>query len=77
MPPGTIRVNCICPGPTETPMTTVTSPEQRARMDKRVPIGQIGQPEDVAEAAIYLASDAARQVTGAILAVDGGLHLAG
>ena len=71
-----IRVNCICPGPTETPMTTVTSPEQRIRMDKRVPIGHIGQPEDVAEAALYLASDAARQVTGAILAVDGGLHLA-
>jgi NAD(P)-dependent dehydrogenase (short-subunit alcohol dehydrogenase family) len=72
-----IRVNCICPGPTETPMTTVTSPEQRARMDKRVPIGHIGQPEDIVEAALYLASDAARQVTGAILAVDGGLHLAG
>jgi NAD(P)-dependent dehydrogenase (short-subunit alcohol dehydrogenase family) len=71
-----IRVNCICPGPTETPMTIVRSPEQRAQMDKRVPIGHIGQPEDVAEAALYLASDAARQVTGAILAVDGGLHLA-
>ena len=71
-----IRVNCICPGPTETPMTTVTSPEQRVRMDKRVPIGRIGQPEDIAEAALYLASDAARQVTGAILPVDGGLHLA-
>ena len=71
-----IRVNCICPGPTETPMTTVTSPEQRIRMDKRVPIGRIGQPEDIVEAALYLASDAARQVTGAILAVDGGLHLA-
>jgi len=71
-----IRVNCICPGPTETPMTIVTSLEQRARMDKRIPIGHIGQPEDVAEAALYLASDAARQVTGAILAVDGGLHLA-
>lgn len=71
-----IRVNCICPGPTETPMTTVRSPEQRAQMDKRVPIGHIGQPEDIAEAALYLASDGARQVTGAILAVDGGLHLA-
>jgi len=71
-----IRVNCICPGPTETPMTVLTSPEQRAMMDQRVPIGHIGQPEDVAEAAVYLASDAARQVTGAILAVDGGMHLA-
>jgi NAD(P)-dependent dehydrogenase (short-subunit alcohol dehydrogenase family) len=71
-----IRVNCICPGPTETPMTTITSPEQRSRMEQRIPLGHIGQPEDIAEAALYLASDAARQVTGAILAVDGGLHLA-
>jgi NAD(P)-dependent dehydrogenase (short-subunit alcohol dehydrogenase family) len=71
-----IRVNCICPGPTETPMTTVSTPEQRAKMDARVPIGHIGQPEDIAEAALYLASDAAKQVTGAVLAVDGGLHLA-
>ncbi|MFC2005257.1 SDR family NAD(P)-dependent oxidoreductase, partial [Chloroflexota bacterium] len=71
-----IRVNCICPGPTETPMTNPSSPEQRTRMNQRVPIGHIGQPEDVAEAALYLASDAARQVTGAILAVDGGRHLA-
>ncbi len=72
-----IRINCICPGPTETPMTTVTSAEQRARLDQRVPIGHIGQPGDIAEAALYLASDAAHQVTGAILAVDGGLHLRG
>ena len=71
-----IRVNCICPGPTETPMINIISLEQRARMDQRVPIGHIGRPEDIAEAALYLASDAARQVTGAILAVDGGGHLA-
>ena len=70
-----IRVNCVCPGPTETPMMTITSPEQRAQMDRRLPIGHIGQPEDVAEAALYFASDSARQVTGAILPVDGGLHL--
>ena len=57
-----IRVNCICPGPTETPMVNIISPEQRARMDQRLPIGHIGQPEDIAEAALYLASDAARQV---------------
>lgn len=70
-----IRVNCICPGPTETPMTPVTSPEHRTRLNQRIPIGHVGQPEDVAEAALYLASDAARQVTGSILSVDGGLHL--
>jgi NAD(P)-dependent dehydrogenase (short-subunit alcohol dehydrogenase family) len=71
-----IRVNCVCPGPTETPMMGVPSSEERTRIVGRVPLGRIGQPEDVAEAALYLASDAARQVTGAIIPVDGGLHLA-
>ena len=70
-----IRVNCICPGPTETPMVPITSPEQRAQLENRIPLGRVGQPEDIAEAALYLASDAASYVTGAILAVDGGAHL--
>ncbi len=74
--PDGIRVNCICPGPTETPMVPITSSEQRARLEQRIPLGRIGQPEDVAEAALYLASDSTRQVTGAILAVDGGMYLA-
>ena len=70
-----IRVNCICPGPTETPMVPIASSEQRARVEERIPLGRLGQPEDIAEAALYLASDAASYVTGAILAVDGGAHL--
>ena len=70
-----IRVNCICPDATETPMLNITSPEQRARLEQRIPLGRVGQPEDIAEAALYLASDAASHVTGAILAVDGGAHL--
>ena len=71
-----IRVNCICPGPTETPMMGVVTDELRAAMSIRVPMGAIPQPEDIAEAAVFLASDAARFITGAILAVDGGSHLA-
>lgn len=70
-----IRVNCICPGPTDTPMSSASTPEQRAQVAQRVPLRRIGQPEDIAEAAVYLASDAARHVTGVILAVDGGSHL--
>ena len=57
-------------------MVPIASAEQRARLRERIPLGRIGQPEDIAEAALYLASDSAKQVTGAILAVDGGMYLA-
>jgi NAD(P)-dependent dehydrogenase (short-subunit alcohol dehydrogenase family) len=72
-----IRVNCICPGPTRTPMVDTSTPEKLARYATRVPIGRIGEPEDVAYAAVYLASDEASMVTAAILPVDGGMRLTG
>src|SRR6516164_5844533 len=72
-----IRVNCICPGPTRTPMVDTSTPEKLARYKTRVPIGRIGEPEDVAYAALYLASDEASMVTAAILPVDGGMRLTG
>ena len=72
-----IRVNCICPGPTRTPMVDTSTPEKIARYKTRVPIGRIGEPEDVAYAAVYLASDEASMVTAAILPVDGGMRLTG
>ena len=72
-----IRVNCICPGPTRTPMVDTSTPQRLARYKTRVPIGRIGEPEDVAYAALYLASDEASMVTAAILPVDGGMRLTG
>ncbi|HXG53391.1 MAG TPA: SDR family NAD(P)-dependent oxidoreductase [candidate division Zixibacteria bacterium] len=72
-----IRVNCICPGPTRTPMVDTSTPERLARYRERVPLGRIGEPEDVAHAALYLASDEASMVTAAILPVDGGMRLTG
>ena len=72
-----IRVNCICPGPTRTPMVDTSTPEKLARYATRVPIGRIGEPEDIAHAALYLASDDASMVTAAILPVDGGMYLTG
>ncbi len=69
-----IRVNSVHPGAIETPML-LRNPGSRdeiaARMD--IPAGRIGQPEEVARASLYLISDAASYVTGAELAVDGGL----
>jgi len=75
--PDHIRVNCICPGPTRTPMVDTSTPEKLARYKTRVPLGRIGEPEDVACAALYLASDEASFVTAAILPVDGGMRLTG
>ena len=72
-----IRVNCICPGPTRTPMVDTSTPEKLARYKTRVPVGRIGEPEDIAHAALYLASDEASMITAAILPVDGGMRLTG
>jgi meso-butanediol dehydrogenase / (S,S)-butanediol dehydrogenase / diacetyl reductase len=72
-----IRVNCICPGPTRTPMVDTSTPEKLARYATRVPVGRIGEPEDIAQAALYLASDEASMITAAVLPVDGGMRLTG
>ncbi len=73
-----IRVNCICPGDTDTPMLRnearqLGEPEDRFLADAADrPLRRVGRPEEIAQAALYLASDAASFVSGAILAVDGG-----
>ena len=71
-----IRVNCVCPGPTRTGMNealAATSPEIVKAMDQKVPMGRIGEPEEVAAAAIFLCSDEASYITGHALPVDGGI----
>jgi NAD(P)-dependent dehydrogenase (short-subunit alcohol dehydrogenase family) len=74
-----IRVNCICPALVETEMVKALFPETpagRALREERVagmPLGRIGKPEDVAELAVYLASDESSWLTGVAIPLDGGL----
>src|SRR6185503_3986884 len=76
--PDRIRVNCICPGGINTPLLHRGSPEAMGQMlDGAQPWPDHGRPEDIAGAALYLASDDARFVTGAALVVDGGMTAVG
>ena len=69
-----IRVNCLCPGYIETNMTSALTgnPETMSKLTELHPMGRLGRPEEVASAALYLASDDSTYVTGAALTVDGG-----
>jgi NAD(P)-dependent dehydrogenase (short-subunit alcohol dehydrogenase family) len=69
-----IRVNAVCPGHIDTPMLArgMNDPQRKAQMLARHPIGRIGDPEDVAQAVMWLLSDAASFVTGHAMSVDGG-----
>ena len=74
-----IRCNCICPGTVDSPWVARLLDEaedpvrHREKLIARQPMGRLGTPEEIAEAAIYLASDAAAFVTGSELVIDGGI----
>ena len=69
-----IRVNAIAPGYIVTPgMLQLDKPERIQAMSRHIPLGHLGQPEDIVGGAIYLASDASSYVTGETLLIDGGL----
>lgn len=69
-----IRVNCICPGYVVSNLTRalVDNPEMRQQLEERHPMGRLGQPEEIASAALFLASDESSFMTGAPLIIDGG-----
>lgn len=67
-----IRVNVVAPGTIDTDLGAGISAFRRRMIEHRIPIGRAGHVDDVAAACLYLASDAARYVTGSVLAVDGG-----
>jgi NAD(P)-dependent dehydrogenase (short-subunit alcohol dehydrogenase family) len=68
-----IAVNAIAPGPTETAMLAGLHGEQRARVLATIPVGRLGQPSEIGQAAVFLLSDAASYIHGETLTVDGGL----
>src|SRR5882762_4015279 len=71
--PRGITCNALAPGFIETDMTAGMNEQMREELLKRIPLNSLGQPEDVAEAALFLASPAARYITGQVLTVDGGM----
>jgi NAD(P)-dependent dehydrogenase (short-subunit alcohol dehydrogenase family) len=73
-----IRANALCPGPIETPLLAelLSDPARRARRMVHIPMGRLGQAEELARAALFLASDDSSFMTGASLVVDGGITAA-
>lgn len=76
MAPYNIRVNGVCPGPIETDMSTQWTEEYRANITKKIPLGRLGKPEDVARPVAFLASDEANFITGETININGGKFIA-
>jgi len=70
-----ISANVIAPGYIETPMTEGLTAEQKKAILDKVPLGRMGQPQEVAQVALFLASDMASYITGQVLVVDGGMAM--
>jgi NAD(P)-dependent dehydrogenase (short-subunit alcohol dehydrogenase family) len=74
-----VRVNAICPGPVETPLLMHLFESDPAAYERRrvhIPIGRLAQPREIAQGALFLASDDASYVTGSTFVVDGGITAA-
>lgn len=70
-----INVNVVVPGPTKTDMTKVIPPDRMESLKKSIPLKRLGEPEEIAAAIVFLASDDANYITGASLDVNGGLAM--
>ncbi len=71
-----ITVNAVAPGFIDTPMTDVLPDKVKEELKTRIPLGHMGSPRDVAAAIVFLASDEAGYITGQVISVNGGMHLA-
>jgi 2-hydroxycyclohexanecarboxyl-CoA dehydrogenase len=72
-----IGVNCVCPGPTDTPMLATRSAKLREAFLKAIPFRRFAKPEEIADAVVYFASPQSDYVTGQVMSVSGGLTFAG
>ena len=70
-----ITVNCVAPGFIDTDMTRALSEEQHTALKAQIPLGRLGQPQDIAEAVAFLASPAAAYITGSEIHVNGGMFM--
>ncbi len=70
-----IRLNCVSPGFIVTEMTDALNEDQKAKIQSGIPLGSLGETEDIAAAVAYLLSDEARYITGHTLSVNGGLYI--
>jgi len=70
-----VNVNCVCPGPTDTPLLEAVPEKHRESFKRAIPMKRFGQPSEVADAVIFFASPRSEYVTGQILSVSGGLTM--
>lgn len=70
-----VRVNAVAPGMTKTPILESVNDEQMEYLNNSIPMVRLAQPEDIANAALFLVSDDAAYITGEVLLVDGGVAL--
>ena len=72
-----VRVNCVCPGPTDTPLFATQTEKMRDALVNAIPMKRLGRPAEVADATLFFASDRSSFVTGQVLSVSGGLTMVG
>ena len=73
----TINVNCVCPGPTDTPMLATRPDKLREAFLKAIPFRRFAKPDEIADAVVFFASPQADYITGQVMSVSGGLTFAG